>query len=155
MQAYNKLKIILAIQGIILSIIYGMYNIGYFHSIDTVNAKNNNYDIEYYRNCATQIEKEEGYTYVIDSSELTREMIISRGNKLLIERVIGVVVDNERNGKILNPSNPQFDYISYKGKYDGFTPKKGDIMLSYILYNPGTNGEDEYIARWDYTFLEQ
>ena len=98
---------------------------------------------------------------VYDAVDLTEEMLINRNGDLIIERVYGLVVDEEGNGRVLmthedieKAHNRDYNgiaeynyYISYKG-----TPRveKGDIMLSYFVYNPDSNYSDDTIARFDY-----
>lgn len=81
------------------------------------------------------------------SDELTGEMLENRKNALIIEKVIGVCIDDDGNGKTLNPENPDFDYISYNS-VNGVT--KGDVLLTILIYNPGNNYVDDIVDRFDY-----
>lgn len=84
---------------------------------------------------------------IIDSSDLTMEMIRNRNGKIIIERCIGVVLDAEGNGKVLNYNDPEHYYIGYRNVKGA---KPGDTILSYFIYNPENNIEDDIIYRYDY-----
>lgn len=86
---------------------------------------------------------------VIDCNDLTLEMLTSRKehNIMYIERIIGKVTDNKKNGKILNPPVNGGYYISYDRVEDA---RKGDLIITYCVYNPYTNWEDDVIERWDF-----
>lgn len=98
---------------------------------------------------------------VYNSADLTEEILINRNGDLIIEKLYGIVIDDEGNGKILE-SNDDFKkahnreynsitehnyYISYK-RVAGV--KQGDIVLTYCIYNPDNNYSDDIIARFDY-----
>lgn len=100
-----------------------------------------------YRKQAERIE-EKNHLNVIDTSDLTYKMITRRKGKILVERVIGKVKNNKGDGQVLNNGdNTEYNYICYKNHIDC---KKGDIIVTYVLYNPENNIEDDIIARWDY-----
>lgn len=101
--------------------------------------------IQKYRNTAKKIEKKYGLQ-VVDSSKITYEILVHRKNKVIIERCIGKVTNRNRDGKILNGNGKSSYYISYKG----IKCKKNDIVISYFLWNPENNIEDDIIARWDF-----
>lgn len=86
---------------------------------------------------------------VIDCNDLTEKMLTSRKehNIMYIECIIGVVTDNNRNGKILNPPVDGGYYISYDHVEDA---RQGDYIVTYCVYNPYTNYEDDVIERWDF-----
>jgi hypothetical protein len=84
---------------------------------------------------------------IIDTQDLTLEDLENRNGKLIIERVIGIVEDAETgDGRCFN-GEEYYNYISYKG-----TPgiSNGDIICSYMIYNPDNNYEDDIIMRFDY-----
>lgn len=83
---------------------------------------------------------------VVDSPDLTDEMLESRNGKLLIERVIGEVLDDKGNGMVYGV-DPDYNYISYR-YVEG--ANKGDVVCSYFVYNPDSNGVDDVVARYDY-----
>ena len=88
---------------------------------------------------------------VIDCNDLTENMLVYRSNKkrhiMYIERIIGKVTDNKGNGKILNPPKNGGYYISYESVKGA---RKGDIVITYCVYNPYTNWDDDVIERWDF-----
>lgn len=88
-------------------------------------------------------------TKVIDCNDLTEEMLTTRAdhNVMYIERIIGKVTDNAKNGKILNPPVNGGYYISYASIKDA---RKGDLIVTYCVYNPYSNYEDDVIERWDF-----
>ena len=86
---------------------------------------------------------------VIDCNDLTEEMLTTRTehNVMYIERIIGKVTDNAKNGKVLNPPEDGGYYISYTSVADA---RKGDLIITYCVYNPYTNYDDDVIERWDF-----
>lgn len=86
---------------------------------------------------------------VVDCNDLTEEMLITRAdhNVMYIERIYGIVTDNEKNGKVLNPPDDGGYYISYASVADA---EIGDTIITYCVYNPYTNWDDDVIERWDF-----
>lgn len=86
---------------------------------------------------------------VIDCNDLTLEMLTTRKEKniMYIERIFGRVIDNNGNGKILNPPEDGGYYISYDRVEDA---RKGDLIVTYCVYNPYSNYDDDVIERWDF-----
>ena len=86
---------------------------------------------------------------VIDCNDLTEEMLTTRTehNIMYIERIIGKVTDNEKNGTVLNPPVDGGYYISYASVADA---EIGDTIITYCVYNPYTNYDDDVIERWDF-----
>ena len=86
---------------------------------------------------------------VIDCNDLTEEMLTTRTdhNVMYIERIIGKVTDNEKNGKVLNPPVDGGYYISYASVADA---EIGDLIVTYCVYNPYSNYDDDVIERWDF-----
>lgn len=83
---------------------------------------------------------------VKDSNEITIEELQNRNGTLIIEKVIGVVEDAETGaGSILN-GDKNFYYISYD-EVDGI--HNGDIICTYMIYEPYSNYEDDIIYRFD------
>ena len=99
-----------------------------------------------YRRQAQQIEKKNNLN-VVDTADLTYKAITNRKGTVLVERVIGKVKNNKGDGKVLNNGNNPYNYICYKGWINA---NKGDVIVSYVLYNPESNSNDDVIARWDY-----
>ena len=88
-------------------------------------------------------------TKVIDCNDLTEEMLTTRTdhNVMYIERIIGKVTDNKKNGKVLNPPKNGGYYISYRSVKNA---RKGDLVITYCVYNPYSNYDDDVIERWDF-----
>lgn len=86
---------------------------------------------------------------VIDCNDLTEEMLTTRTerNVMYIERIIGKVTDNEKNGTVLNPPVDGGYYISYASVEDA---EIGDTIITYCVYNPFSNYDDDVIERWDF-----
>lgn len=99
----------------------------------------------------TDVAKNSPITKVIDCDKLTEKMLTHRNSKkhhiMYIERIIGKVTDNEKNGTVLNPPEDGGYYISY-ASVDG--ARKGDLIITYCVYNPYTNWDDDVIERWDF-----
>lgn len=98
--------------------------------------------VDFYRQLVENLELVEIY----DSSELTYEMLQERDGKIIIEECIGMVTDKTTGaGKVLNTSEGY--YINYS-QVDGIND--GTIILTYFIYNPDTNYEDDILYRFDY-----
>ena len=99
----------------------------------------------------TDVAKNTPITKVIDCDKLTEKMLTHRSNKkchiMYIERIIGKVTDNEKNGTVLNPPVDGGYYISYASVEDA---RKGDLVITYCVYNPYSNYDDDVIERWDF-----
>ena len=99
----------------------------------------------------TDVAKNAPITQVIDCDKLTENMLTHRSNKkrhiMYIERIIGKVTDNEKNGKVLNPPEDGGYYISYASVADA---EIGDLIVTYCVYNPYSNYDDDVIERWDF-----
>ena len=94
-----------------------------------------------------------GYTnfHIYNSRNVTGEMLTNRteSDKIIVERVIAIITNKEREGdaKVLN-TNGDYTYISYYGTDLDYTT--GTIMITYLMYNPETDYEDDIIERYDY-----
>lgn len=100
----------------------------------------------------TEVVKAAPMVKVVDCNNLTEEMLTTRAerNVMYIERIVGKVTDDEKNGKILNPPVNSGYYISYASIEDA---RKGDLVITYCVYNPFSNYDDDVIERWD--FMEE
>ena len=110
-----------------------------------------NSQVEFYDNMIEDVNTMEVY----DTSELTHEIMANRNGKIVVEKIIGEVVNQNLDGKILNASNKQENYLNksdglymnYK-RVDG--AKRGDKILTYFIYNPFTNEQDDVLTRLDF-----
>lgn len=86
---------------------------------------------------------------VIDCNDLTEEMLTTRKENsiMYIECIIGKVTDNEKNGTVLNPPVDGGYYISYASVKGA---RKGNLIITYCVYNPFSNYDDDVIERWDF-----
>lgn len=83
---------------------------------------------------------------VYGTREITEDLLVNRTNdQLIIERVVGIVLDDELNGRIVNTDEEYYNYISYYGVDAG----PGDVVVSYLFYNPETKYTDDVIFRYD------
>ena len=85
---------------------------------------------------------------VYDIDDLNSDILTNRSENgtIIIEKIIGQVVNANGDGVILNTTD-NHNYISYKNVHD---VKPGDIVLTYCIYNPDTDGEDDIMDRFDY-----
>ena len=88
---------------------------------------------------------------IYDSDNLTAEILENRANDdvIIVERCIGVVTNANcvGDGQILNTDDSYYNYISYRC-IDGI--EKGNIILTYLIYNPNNGYIDDIIKRYDY-----
>ena len=85
------------------------------------------------------------------SEDLTAETLETRGSDIIVEKNIGVVVDNDLNGRVMG-GDPDFSYISYSGVTGA---KKGDVILTISIYQPGNTSIDDIAIRFDYIIDSQ
>lgn len=83
-----------------------------------------------------------------ETDDLTLDEIITRQDRdaLVIERMVGVVLNDAGDGRVLNTEDTYYNYISYR-YVTGARP--GDIVVTYCIYNPENNVEDDIIERYD------
>ena len=79
--------------------------------------------------------------------ELTTEILENRGSDILVEKIIGRCLDAEGNGQIINCSDPNYNYISYKNVEGVHT---GDVVLTVCIYQPNNSYTDDIVVRFDY-----
>lgn len=108
----------------------------------TINTSTDSYDFEPTVNVIpTETETQDNICQVYDSSELTEDILANRQGKLIIEKCVGTVKDNEKNGSLEDGS-----YISYTD----VDCTKGDTVITYLIYNPKTNYTDDVVERFDF-----
>lgn len=84
-----------------------------------------------------------GKVKIVNGNQLTEKKLIKRKNKVLyIERIVGKVINNRLDGRTTDGY-----YISYrcmKGK-----AHKGNVIITYCVYNPYTHWVDDIDERYD------
>ena len=80
------------------------------------------------------------------SEDLTYDMIVNRGDDIIVEKIIGTVINKKKDGRIMG-GDPNYNYISYSGVKGA---KKGDVILTICIYTPGNKAEDDICERFDY-----
>ena len=112
---------------------------------------NNVSQVEFYDSMIQDVNAIEIY----DTSELTPQIMASRSGKIIVEKVIGKVTSDTLDGEILNcnvndggyGNKDGGNYISYE-RVDG--AKKGDKIVTYFIYNPFNNEQDDIMTRLDF-----
>lgn len=84
---------------------------------------------------------------VYEVDDLDCETLENRNGNIIIEKIIGQVLNAEGDGIILNTEDDYYNYISYRGVKGA---EVGDIVLTYCIYNPDTTYTDDIIERFDY-----
>lgn len=85
------------------------------------------------------------------SEDLTYDILANRGDDIIVEKIIGTVVNKRKDGRILG-GDPNYNYISYSGVKGA---KKGDVILTICIYTPGNRAEDDVCERFDYIIEEK
>lgn len=80
--------------------------------------------------------------------EITTELLVSRidWEEYLVCVTTGTVLNESRDGREDLPE--PYNYISYRGI--PFETKPGDRIVTYLIYEIHSDGEDDFIARYDY-----
>ena len=107
----------------------------------TINTSTDSYNFEPNVNVIPSKTETDNICQLYDSSELTEDMLANRQGKLIIEKCVGTVTDDEKNGSLEDGS-----YISY----ESVDCTKGDTITTYLIFNPDTNYVDDVIERFDY-----
>lgn len=91
-----------------------------------------------------RLEKMVGYKHVKEN--LTLRQIRHRKGEL-IERIVWKVTSKKGKGRIIKTGK----YISFPKRYHY---NKGDIIVTYVTYNPRTKYVDDVIDRWDWNLTQ-
>ncbi len=84
-----------------------------------------------------------GKVKIIAEKKLTNRMLRTRRNKVLyIEKIPGVVTNKHLDGRTLTG-----EYISYRCL--GRKVKRGDKIVTYLVYSPYTRWIDDVVLRFD------
>lgn len=107
--------------------------------------------VEFFDNMIKDVDTIEIY----DTSELTPQVMANRKGKIVVEKIIGKVTSHKLDGEILNcdtdnggyTNKDGGNYISYE-RVDG--AKEGDKILTYYIYSPFSNEQDDVLTRLDF-----
>ena len=99
--------------------------------------------VDTYRERAKELKKLE----IIDTADIDMDYLRNRDGRLIIEECIGVMTSEKGDGEVLNCAHADYNYISYR---DVPNAKVGDVILTYFIFNPATNYEDDIMCRYDY-----
>lgn len=91
---------------------------------------------------------------VYDTDRISYTTITHRKGKVICERCIGIVTDgNNGDGRILNTSDEVYNYISYRFFDQPY--KTGTVVITYLVYSPYNNYEDDIIDRYDFVLTRE
>lgn len=107
----------------------------------TISTSTDSYDFVPTINVIPSETETDNICQLYDSSDLTEDILANRQGKLIIEKCVGTVTDEDRNGSLEDGS-----YISYAD----VDCAKGDTITTYLIYNPKSNYTDDVIERFDY-----
>lgn len=107
----------------------------------TIRTSSDSYDFEPNVNIIPNETETDNICQLYDSSDLTEDILANRQGKLIIEKCVGTVSDDEKNGSLEDGS-----YISYAD----VDCAKGDTITTYLIYNPDTSYTDDVAERFDY-----
>lgn len=144
----------LYVLSVIVSLLSGVFIGNHFNNnqVDYMgNTENQCSQITFYDNMIKDVDVVEIY----DTGNLTHDIMENRSGKIVVEKIIGEVVDNKLNGKILNANGNNENYINKNDsiymnyeRVDG--AKKGDKIVTYYFYNPFTKAQDDVLTRLDF-----
>lgn len=92
---------------------------------------------------------------IYDTSELTPAIMANREGKIIVEKIIGKVTNHKLDGEILNcnaddggyTNKDGGNYINYE-RVEG--AQEGDKILTYYIYSPFSNDQDDVLTRLDF-----
>ncbi len=85
---------------------------------------------------------------IVYNEDLSCEKLVNRqkNHVIYISYFYGKCINDKKDGKIITDS--PYNYTSYKGAHN---VRKGDLVKTYLIYNPWNNYEDDIIDRIDNT----
>lgn len=84
---------------------------------------------------------------IYSTDELTAEILESRTEHdyLIVERFVGICLNDDGDGRIISTDDPVYNYISYR-----YTEAhEGDIVVTYCIYDPTNDYVDDVTERFD------
>ena len=147
----NILKIIFYL---FIGILIGL-NLSQYKTDKVISAEDKtdyyNSQVEFYDKMIEDIETLKIY----DTDDLTPEIMANRNGKIIVEKIVGKVTNDKLDGEILNCNVEEGGYTNKDGgNYINYErvegAKKGDKILTYYIYNPFTNEQDDVLTRLDF-----
>ena len=124
-----------------LIIIITVLTMMFFNIIINTNANNT---IKFYSMITKKATN--NYIRILQTDEVTNKILTNRKNRyIVIEITIGKVLNNNKDGKVLNTKDRYYNYISYC-KVKG--AKKGRKIITFTVY-ANNNYEDDIAIRFD------
>lgn len=110
-----------------------------------------NSQVEFYDNMIEDANTMEIY----NTNELTPQIMANRNGTIIVEKIVGKVTNDKLDGEILNCNAEEGGYTNKDGgNYINYQrvngAKKGDKILTYFIYNPFTNEQDDVMTRLDF-----
>ena len=92
---------------------------------------------------------------IYDTNDLTPQVMANRNGKIIVEKIVGKVTNDKLDGEILNCNAEEGGYTNKDGgNYINYErvegAKKGDKILTYYIYSPFTNEQDDVLTRLDF-----
>lgn len=92
---------------------------------------------------------------VFDTDDITYDLLVNRTqyDYIVVEKLIGVCENEKGDGVVINTTDKAHDYIAYRRSPDYCTGQRihtGDVVLTYLIYNPNTTWIDDVVERVDY-----
>lgn len=137
--------------------------IGVFVGLNVSQIKTNNIiqTYNYTDYCNSQVEfydnmiEDANTMEIYNTNELTPQIMANRNGTIIVEKIVGKVTNDKLDGEILNCNAEEGGYTNKDGgnyinyhRVDG--AKKGDKILTYFIYNPFTNEQDDVMTRLDF-----
>ena len=139
---------------LLVGVIVGL-NLAQYKTNNVIIAENKtdyyNSQIEFYDGIIEDVNTMQIY----NTNDLTSEIMANRNGKIIVEKIVGKVINDKLDGEILNcdvdnggyTNKDGGNYINYKQVEEA---KKGDKILTYYIYNPFTNEQDDILTRLDF-----
>lgn len=147
----RKSTIIISISSLLVGIFIGTHAQTEKHCTKINNGEFDTSQVQFYDNMIQNANVIEIY----DTSELTHDIMSNRNGKIIVEKIIGEVTNSKLDGKILNASSNNENYTNKNdGLYINYErvngAKVGDKIVTYFIYNPFTNVQDDVLTRLDF-----
>lgn len=153
----NKLNALISISSLLVGVFIGTHADTHTQQniIKTSNGEFDTPQVQFYDDVIANANTIEIY----NTNELTHKIMANRNGKIIVEKIIGEVTDSNLNGKILNCDIDKGGYTNKDGgNYINYErvehAKKGDKILTYFIYNPFTNEQDDVLTRMDFIIDE-